>query len=524
MVNAHHKTRLLSTSRRCEVGRSLVVLGVALSCFIAVSFAQSASSKAAHPISVEGTVKNSAGELVAGAIVRLEDRDRLLLAEAHTKADGTFLIAVSGAGSYVLRAQKSGFQPVVEESMTLAAGERKRVNLTLKPLSTNTAGMEFEDKPTFTIAGVTDWTAAGGHGSDTNLRTSEALTKETLALKSDATKQGTGRQAKDSERELRDALPSLEAAHQNRPDDSSIAYNLAVAYKANGNFTRAAELVRNLLAHENKAEFHAFLGDLYERMNDPLGAVSEYEQAARLDPSEQNYFDWGTELLLHRAIQPAVEVLGKGSGAHPRSARMLSAWGAALYANGAYDEAALRLCAASDLNPQDSTSYLFLGKMENAAPRPLPCVDQKMARFVKHQPENALANFQYAMSLWKRQEVSGNLASLQTVQTLLEKAVSIDPRFDEAYLQLGILFFSQGKFEEAVGDYKKAIELNSRLGEAHYRLGVAYKRLGKMTEAAQEFEIHEQIQKKDAALVDRQRRDVRQFVTVLRDQTEASPR
>ena len=43
--------------------------------------------------------------------------------------------------------------------------------------------MEFADKPNFTVAGVTDWTAVGGHGSDATLRTSEALARETVTLK-----------------------------------------------------------------------------------------------------------------------------------------------------------------------------------------------------------------------------------------------------------------------------------------------------------------------------------------------------
>ena len=43
--------------------------------------------------------------------------------------------------------------------------------------------MEFADKPNFTVAGVTDWTAVGGHGSDATLRTSEALARETTTLK-----------------------------------------------------------------------------------------------------------------------------------------------------------------------------------------------------------------------------------------------------------------------------------------------------------------------------------------------------
>jgi tetratricopeptide (TPR) repeat protein len=119
----------------------------------------------------------------------------------------------------------------------------------------------------------------------------------------------------------------------------------------------------------------------------------------------------------------------------------------------------------------------------------------------------------------------GNPEELKPARVLLEKAVAIDPQFAEAYLQLGILYFAEGNIEQAIGEYKKSIELNSHLGEAHYRLGVAYKRTGKDAEAAQEFRAHEQIQKADAALIDRQRREIRQFVTVLRDSTETpSPR
>ena len=46
--------------------------------------------------------------------------------------------------------------------------------------------MDFADEPNFTVAGITDWTAVGGHGADTNLRASETLAKETVALNTDA--------------------------------------------------------------------------------------------------------------------------------------------------------------------------------------------------------------------------------------------------------------------------------------------------------------------------------------------------
>ena len=75
-------------------------------------------------------------------------------------------------------------------------------------------------------------------------------------------------------------------------------------------------------------------------------AVHEYEQAARVDPTEQNYFAWGSELLLHRAVWQAQEVFRQGAKAYPKSARMLAALGTALFAGDLYDEAAVSLCAS----------------------------------------------------------------------------------------------------------------------------------------------------------------------------------
>ena len=40
------------------------------------------------------------------------------------------------------------------------------------------------------------------------------------------------------------------------------------------------------------------------------------------------------------------------------------------------------------LNPNDPEPYLFMGRIEVAAPNPLACVEQKLARFVELQPAN----------------------------------------------------------------------------------------------------------------------------------------
>ena len=85
-----------------------------------------------------------------------------------------------------------------------------------------------------------------------------------------------------------------------------------------------------------------------------MDAANEYEiAAAHADPSESNLFDWGSELLLHRTLGPAVEVFQHASERYPKSPRLVIGLGMALYSRGNYDEAVKSLLQGADLNPSD---------------------------------------------------------------------------------------------------------------------------------------------------------------------------
>jgi tetratricopeptide (TPR) repeat protein len=161
--------------------------------------------------------------------------------------------------------------------------------------------------------------------------------------------------------------------------------------------------------------------------------------------------------------------------------------------------------------------------MDQAAPAPLPCVEQELEKFVHDQPGKALANYYYAMAIWKRQHEPADQKALRQVESLLEKAVTIDPKLDEGYLHLGIFYAAQGNFEKAINAYQKALAINSHLGEAHYRLAVAYQRTGEESKAQQQFKSHDDEEKTEAAAVEGQRREIRQFLIVLKDQPQAVP-
>jgi tetratricopeptide (TPR) repeat protein len=517
-------------------------------------------SQSLDGLTVQGSVHDSDGKPVGDALVRLERKDVPGAVETKTNAEGEFRFSTVRSGSYVVSAEKSGVRSKPSVVITQAQGQQK-IDLMLEDsrlaqsnpnnLASSAIGpMTFADKPNFTVAGVTDWTAVGGHGSDSSLRTSESLASETLALKSGHDAAHIADDVGGSESKLRanlargadgfeanhalgdfylhagrykESIPLLQKASQIDPQNFGNEYDLALAYEGDGDLSLARDRVRELLGHQENADLHRLAGEIDERLGDPLTAVHEYERAVRLDPTEQNYFEWGSELLLHRAVWQAQEVFRKGAEAYPKSARMLTGLGAALFAGAVYDEAAVRLCAASDLNPADREPYIFMGKMQMAAPNPMACVEQKLARFVQEQPGDSLANYFYAMALLKRQQQSPDKLTLQRVEELLTQAVTVDTKCSDAYLQLGILSASERNFEKAIDFYTKAIAANPQMGEAHYRLGVAYDRIGESAKAKREFQLHDEIKKKEAEDVERQRREVKQFLVVLPGQPTPTP-
>jgi tetratricopeptide (TPR) repeat protein len=121
------------------------------------------------------------------------------------------------------------------------------------------------------------------------------------------------------------------------------------------------------------------------------------------------------------------------------------------------------------------------------------------------------------MTVWKQSGQKVDENTTRKIESLLTKAVMIDPKFSDAYVQLGNLKSQRMAFAEAAELYAKAIEADPQSSEAHYRLGVAYDRLGERDKAKQEFQLHEDIERQHAAAIDRERREVKQFVVEVPD-------
>ncbi|HWY47638.1 MAG TPA: carboxypeptidase regulatory-like domain-containing protein [Bryobacteraceae bacterium] len=384
--------------------------------------------------SLQGFVRDSQGKPVAAATVQLKIAGQTFT--ASTDAQGNYRFGPLRAGSYTLHASETGLGEADLGPFSLEQQESKKVDLVLK----SSAKPQFFDEPTFIVAGVTDPSLRGGHGSDPVLRSTETLAKSTASLRTD---------------------PSV--------------------------------------------------ADAAEKQGKALEAAREFQRMAELDPTETHLFDWGAELLIHHAADQAVEVFSRGNRLFPRSTRMLLGLAVALYSRGSYDQSVQRFFEAADLNPSDPAPYLFLGKVSSGAVTESPGYAERLRRFASLQPENAWANYYYAASLWKRRA-----APPPKIQSLLEKAVRLDPHLGAAFLQLGIIFAEQGKLSKAISAYQSAIDATPPMEEAHYRLAQAYRKTGEPAKAQKEIELYQQLSKQSAQELERERSEIQQFVFELR--------
>ncbi|MFZ0959842.1 MAG: tetratricopeptide repeat protein [Terriglobia bacterium] len=313
------------------------------------------------------------------------------------------------------------------------------------------------------------------------------------------------------------AIPYLEKAQSENPASYDNGYDLALSYEMEGRLPEARRQVQELLQRKDTAELHNLLGEVEEKAGDYVAAVNEYERAAHMDPTESNLFDWGGELLLHQTPEPAIEVFSQGLKRYPASPRLAVGLGLALYLRGSYDEAVKALMHGADLDPSDPRAYYVLSKAYDRAPGEADEVVECFHRYSNLRPRDAQAAFYYALSLWKGRRSETSPAYLDQVESLLQKALALNPSFPEAHVELGNLYSQRRKYAEAVPEYLQALQLSPNIPDAHFRLGQAYVHLGKKDLADKEFQLHQQLYQQHLADIDKRRSEIRQFVYSLKD-------
>lgn len=320
-----------------------------------------------------------------------------------------------------------------------------------------------------------------------------------------------------------EAISYLEQAQQLNPGSYDNGYDLSLAYLLTGRLSDARKVIHDLAKLKNTAELHNLLGQVEEKDGNFVAAVNEFETATHMDPSESNIFDWASELLVHRTLEPAIEVFRQGTERHPDSSRMALGLGMAYYSLGKYDDAVKSLLRAADLDPSDPRGYPFLSRAFDSSPSQANEVIERFRRFTELRPKNGRAFYYYAVSLWKSKRAEDTNLDVSQIESLLKKSIALEAELPEAHLQLANLYSDQKKYAESIPEYLRARELDPDLADVHYRLAQAYVRVGEKDHAQEEFNVYQKLREQHLSDLDKQRAEIRQFVYSAKQGPDAKP-
>jgi tetratricopeptide (TPR) repeat protein len=317
---------------------------------------------------------------------------------------------------------------------------------------------------------------------------------------------------------LQEAVPYLRRAQEINPSAYNNGYDLALAFQHLGNLEQARQQLEELIRVNDTAELHSLLGMIEEKSKNYLASAAQFEKAAHMDPSENNIFEWGTELLLHQTFEPAIEVFKVGLVRYPQSSQMKVGFGVAEYGLGHFDAGAQAFLEASDTNPADRLPLIFLGKAyDNLSPAIKDQIISRFERFVQADKHDASVRYYYAMALWRQGGDAPEPARQAVVESLLKSSAAFDASFADARLQLGILYANQRKFVEAIAQYEQALKINSENATVHYRLGQSLARTGASARAKKEFAEFERLRTQEVDAANKKSAEIQQFVYTLRE-------
>lgn len=313
------------------------------------------------------------------------------------------------------------------------------------------------------------------------------------------------------------AISFLKYAQEIDPSAYNNGYDLALALEQTERFNEARQQLQKLIALRNSAELHSLLGEVEEKSRNYVGSATQYEQAARMEPSEQNILNWGAELLLHQTFTPAIEVFKAGTQRFPQSAQLQNGLGISFYGAGQIDDAARAFFQASDLSPSNPLPLTFLGKAcDGASPDTAAQIRSRLQGFADRGSQSAELSDDLAACLWRDGPIASKPELAGQIESLLKHALTLDPNYADAYLRLGNLYAEQHRYQDAIVQYDRALQFGASSANIHYRLGQALARSGNDTRAQQEFATFERLRKSESDATNQEQSQIQQFVYTIR--------
>jgi len=182
-------------------------------------------------------------------------------------------------------------------------------------------------------------------------------------------------------------------------------------------------------------------------------------------------------------------VLEAARARFPKSAQAALSAGVAYYGLRRFTDAVAAFIDAGRLDPNAEQPIAFLNRMpENWAERK-PDVIALFTAYARTHANSDVGHLALGRA-------TGDLTELQ-------RAVKLNPRRPDAYIELGALLETKRDFPAAITAFRRAAELSPKDSVPHYRLARLYARTGDTARAEAERSAHEKLAAEEKAELDR---------------------
>jgi tetratricopeptide (TPR) repeat protein len=316
--------------------------------------------------------------------------------------------------------------------------------------------------------------------------------------------------------EYRNAIPDLAEAVRLEPSRSEAWAQLADAQLRTGDPKRALESALHARTLHDTGELEALLGDIYESAGDSVASAKSFEEATRLSPGEERFaLALAVELMRHRTFRPAIVILERSVLNFPRSPRLRTALGLALFLSGDEPRGTTKLLEALSLDSEFVPAVRYLGELALSTPGSAqPRVIEAECKYADAHPSDNEANA-ICGGLQARGKSEGSpISEWRPILRRLASAAA-SPERDIAHCEYGNVLDQTHDWLKARGELETCTRLNPDSVEAHYRLARVYRRLGLKDLADKEARLRSAAEQRESAANNARETSVKEFIYTM---------
>jgi tetratricopeptide (TPR) repeat protein len=273
------------------------------------------------------------------------------------------------------------------------------------------------------------------------------------------------------------AIPYLLSAFHHDPDSYDAGFDLALTGLHAKDY-QTAIAASDELADRGKdtSELENLRAEALEATGATQRAVDAYRKAVALDPQdENNYLDFTSLCIDHRAYGDGMKVISVGLQVHPKSERLTFMRGIVNAMQDHFELAEEDFRQAALLAPQHDFGIVGLGVTYLETGNATEAIKVIQGR-LRQTPNDASLQYLLGEGLLRSGAAPGHPAYEQA-QAALEKSVKLDPRLCLPHISLGSIYMNEDRLAEAAIQFEAARAVDPTEKSSYSHLAVVYRRL-----------------------------------------------